>query len=155
MAARSSMVPPVAVYLLKSSRMARMAASFTFSGVGKSGSPAPKSIRSAPSERSFSASIITAMVEETEMRETLLEKAISAVLGLNCTLLMRLHLLGAEPLLHQRRNQAADVPTQLTDLPHQARAEEGVGHGWHHEDGLQIGVQLAIHQSHLHFVLKI
>src|SRR4051812_48070983 len=38
------------------------------SGVGKCGSPAPKSTRSAPVARSFSASATTAMVAETWMR---------------------------------------------------------------------------------------
>src|SRR5215468_5793662 len=39
------------------------------SGVGKSGSPAPKSTTSTPSERSFSASAETFIVEETLMVE--------------------------------------------------------------------------------------
>src|SRR3989337_3408307 len=118
---RSSRVPGVAVYLLKLSRMARMAASLTLSGVGKSGSPAPKSTRSAPSARSFSASIMTAMVEETEILETRCENDNSPVRGASCNFFIRLYHLRPKPLLHRRRHQTPHVSAQLADLPQQAR----------------------------------
>src|SRR2546428_744842 len=51
--------------------MACSAASLTLRGVGKSGSPAPRSIKSTPSVRRRSASIKTASVVETSMPATL------------------------------------------------------------------------------------
>src|SRR5437762_1208477 len=49
--------------------MAAMPACFTLSGVGKSGSPGPKSTTSMPCSRSFCAASMTAIVFDTEMRE--------------------------------------------------------------------------------------
>ena len=46
-----------------------MAACLMLSGVGKSGSPAPKSTTSTPSERSFSASAATFIVDDTLIEE--------------------------------------------------------------------------------------
>src|SRR5271165_374729 len=48
--------------------MAAMAASLMWRGVGKCGSPAPKSTRLAPCARSLAASAATAMVAETSIR---------------------------------------------------------------------------------------
>src|SRR6266567_1932217 len=48
--------------------MAAMAASLMWRGVGKWGSPAPKSTRLAPWVRSLAASAATAMVAETSIR---------------------------------------------------------------------------------------
>src|SRR6266481_2474483 len=68
MASRSGMMPPVAVYFVKFCSMARMAAFLMCSGVGKSGSPGPKSAISTPFAFSFSASAMTAAVGEIWMR---------------------------------------------------------------------------------------
>jgi hypothetical protein len=51
-ASRSSGVPPTSVYLVFPSRMARIAASTTLSGVSKSGSPEVSPMMSRPAARS-------------------------------------------------------------------------------------------------------
>ena len=66
-----------------------MAACLMLSGVGKSGSPAPKSTTSTPCARSLSASAATFMVEDT-----LIEEMRSAIAVGYC-----LHALGSRPLL--------------------------------------------------------
>ncbi len=68
MASRSGMIPPVGVYFVKFCSMARMAAFLMWSGVGKSGSPGPKSAMSTPLAFSLSASAMTAEVGEIWMR---------------------------------------------------------------------------------------
>src|SRR3990170_175326 len=70
MAWRSSGMPGVGVYLVKLSCRAWMAACLMGSGVGKSGSPGPKSTTSTPCALSLSASLRTARVAETPMRST-------------------------------------------------------------------------------------
>src|SRR5690349_19576440 len=75
MACLSSTVPPVAVYFVKFALMASMPARFTFSGVGKSGSPAPKSTTSAPSRRRRSAVAATFMVDDSLIVDTRPAKA--------------------------------------------------------------------------------
>ena len=65
MACFNSCVPPAGVYFVKLLLMASMAACLMLSGVGKSGSPAPKSTTSTPSRRRRSASAATFMVEDT------------------------------------------------------------------------------------------
>src|SRR5579859_3706495 len=82
MACFSSRVPPVAVYLVKFCRKASIAACLMFSGVGKSGSPAPKSTRFTPPAFSFSALITTAAVDDTEILEIRSENCISSCLTL-------------------------------------------------------------------------
>ena len=71
MACRSSCVPPAGVYLVKLAASASTAACLILSGVGKSGSPAPKSTTSTPSRRRRSASAATFIVDETLMVEIL------------------------------------------------------------------------------------
>src|SRR5262245_14584665 len=68
MACFSSCVPPAGVYLVKLLLIASIAAFLILSGVGKSGSPAPKSTTSTPSRRSLSASAATFIVDETLIR---------------------------------------------------------------------------------------
>ena len=70
-------MPPMAVYFVKSPSMARIPACLMFSGVGKSGSPGPKSTTSRPCSRSLSAASITAIVFDTEIREILFANFIS------------------------------------------------------------------------------
>ena len=64
----SSCVPPAGVYFVKFCSSARIAACLMLSGVGKSGSPAPKSTTSTPSRRRRSASAATFIVDETVIR---------------------------------------------------------------------------------------
>src|SRR6266478_3768180 len=63
-------MPVACVYLVKLLAMAETAAALMLSGVGKSGSPAPKSTTSTPSRRRRSASAATFMVDDSLMRET-------------------------------------------------------------------------------------
>src|SRR6202047_2415601 len=67
-ASRRGMMPAVEVYLVLFSSMALMAAFLMWSGVGKSGSPGPKSAMSTPRDFNFSASAMTADVGEIWMR---------------------------------------------------------------------------------------
>ncbi len=67
-ASRNGMMPPVGVYFDLFSSIALIAAILMWSGVGKSGSPGPKSAISIPSAFSFSASAMTAAVGEIFMR---------------------------------------------------------------------------------------
>src|SRR5271163_3824664 len=62
------MIPGVAVYFVLFCSMAAMAAFLMWSGVGKSGSPGPKSATSTPRNFSFSASAMTAAVGEAWIR---------------------------------------------------------------------------------------
>ncbi len=68
MASRNGITPPVGVYFDLFSSMALIAAFLMWSGVGKSGSPGPKSATSTPRDFSLSASAITAAVGEIWMR---------------------------------------------------------------------------------------
>ena len=68
MASRSGMMPPVGVYFDLFSSIALIAAFLMWSGVGKSGSPGPKSATSTPRDFSLSASAMTAAVGEIWMR---------------------------------------------------------------------------------------
>ena len=67
-ASRSGRMPPAGVYFDLLLSMARMAAFLIWSGVGKSGSPGPKSATSTPLAFSFSASARTAAVGEIWIR---------------------------------------------------------------------------------------
>src|SRR5215510_10229439 len=58
-------MPLAEVYLVKFSSSARFAACLMCSGVGKSGSPTPRSITLTPCERSLSAAITTAAVDDS------------------------------------------------------------------------------------------
>src|SRR5436190_10716234 len=62
-------MPATGVYLVNSRSSASCAAAFTAPGVGKSGSPAPKSITSIPSRRSRSTVAVTFIVGELAMRD--------------------------------------------------------------------------------------
>jgi hypothetical protein len=63
-----SSVPELVVYFVKCASMAALAASEMCAGVGKSGSPAPKSITSTPCALSLIASAATFIVGDTPMR---------------------------------------------------------------------------------------
>ena len=61
-------MPAAGVYFVKFWSIAVFAAAFAGSGVGKSGSPAPKSTTSMPCRFNFSASAATFIVGEVETR---------------------------------------------------------------------------------------
>src|SRR5689334_2032455 len=67
-ASRNGAMPPAGVYFDLFSLIARIAAFLMWSGVGKSGSPGPKSATSIPLAFSFSASARTAAVGEIWIR---------------------------------------------------------------------------------------
>src|SRR5215213_11996215 len=68
-----SRMPPAAVYFVQPARIALSAASLMFSGVSKSGSPAPKSQTFAPDARNACAACIAAIVADDCIRATFLE----------------------------------------------------------------------------------
>src|SRR5918911_406462 len=78
MARRRSSVPEFVVYLVKFASIAACAARETWAGVGKSGSPAPKSTTSTPCAFSLMASVVTLIVGEIAI---LPARAESIVLG--------------------------------------------------------------------------
>ncbi|OQC72454.1 MAG: hypothetical protein BWX45_00909 [Deltaproteobacteria bacterium ADurb.Bin002] len=63
-ASLSSSVPPTGVYFVKPASMARMAACLMWSGVSKSGSPAPKPMTSLPCARRALALAVMARVSD-------------------------------------------------------------------------------------------
>src|ERR1700754_580522 len=66
-------MPPAAVYFVRPAVIAAAAACLMFSGVSKSGSPAPKSQTFTPDARNASAACIAAIVADDCMRATFLE----------------------------------------------------------------------------------
>jgi hypothetical protein len=70
----SSAMPSIAVYLVSPRRIAAIAASLMWSGVSKSGSPAPSPITSRPAARSSRAFWVTAMVGDGLIRWMALER---------------------------------------------------------------------------------
>src|SRR5947207_5238697 len=140
-------MPPVAVYLVKFFSRASIAARLMFAGVGKSGSPAPKSTRLTPLDLSRSAFITTAAVGETEIREILSE---------SCIILPSLFsLFLPQPLGDDRRHQVGDRTAVPENLAHQPRADIRVGLGRHQENRLQARLQFPVRQRHLQLVLVI
>ena len=117
-----------------------------FSGVGKSGSPGPKSTTSMPCSRSLMAASITAMVFDTEMREIRAASFIAYFSFLNRLL---------QSFFHDLGNQTRHRSTQFRDLFHEARTEIRIIFRRHHEHGFDVGRQAAIHQSHLEFVFVV
>src|SRR5947209_7134386 len=146
MAFLSSAVPPAAVYFVKFCSSARMAACLMLSGVGKSGSPAPKSTTSTPSARSRSASCATFKVDDTLMEE--IRSAIG--LAVACiTLGLRPFTFGfgntpPQPLLDRRRDEPRNIAAEAENFLHQARADEGVGFVGHHKNGFDTGTEPAV-----------
>src|SRR3954464_14400146 len=120
MACFNSWVPPAGVYLVKLLSMALMAAFLILSGVGKSGSPAPKSTTSTPSRRRRSASAATFIVEDT-----LISDIRSAKSRVACITRLSKNSI-SQPGLNRRRHQSIDVSTQPDNLFHQMRTDEGV-----------------------------
>ncbi len=112
------------MYLVKFEEIASTAACLIFCGVGKSGSPAPKSTTSAPSRRRRSASAETFSVEETlilDIRSAISDVACILLLSINLT---RRGLFRAQTGCHNGRNEACDISSKLRNLPDHARADE-------------------------------
>ncbi len=75
-ASLSSFIPPTGVYFVCPPRIAFIAASFMFSGVSKSGSPAPKLIMSLPPAFKARALAVIASVTDSSSPESLPESVI-------------------------------------------------------------------------------
>src|SRR5579884_1622180 len=113
-------MPPEAVYRVKFCSRARTAARLMLSGVGKSGSPALKSITSTPEARSRAASAATFMVDDSLMVEIRSAIALSTagILSPSCGLAFRLlsntglRQTVPQPRFHGRRHEPGDVPAQ-------------------------------------------
>src|SRR3990167_11245890 len=76
MASFKSGAPAVGVYLLQPSLIALIAAFFTFSGISKSGSPAPKPITSTPCAASCFAFAVMASVADVFTSLAILDNVI-------------------------------------------------------------------------------
>src|SRR6056297_2998226 len=76
-------MPSTAVYFVLPSSMARMPAALIWSGVSKSGSPAPRPITSRPAAFSSCAFVVTAMVGEGFTRDNVADRSDIAASGLN------------------------------------------------------------------------
>src|SRR5215831_17652480 len=118
MAFFNSAVPPAAVYLVKFCSSARMAACLMLSGVGKSGSPAPKSTTSTPSERRRSASCATFIVDDTLMEEirSAIGLAVTCMIFGLCPFTFGFAHAPPQPILDRRRHQTRDAASQAEDL---------------------------------------
>src|SRR5579884_1428697 len=126
-----------------------MAACLMLSGVGKSGSPAPKSTTSAPSRRRRSASAATFMVEETLMVE--IRSAISAVACI--TYLLNLPLprkFCLHPRHHARGDKAGDVASEAEDFPNHPRADKRMSFRRQQKQRFGFGPHAPVQQRHLH-----
>src|SRR5258708_17947784 len=156
MAVRSSGMPGTEVYLVKFCWIAAMAASLICCGVGKCGSPAPNSTRSAPAAFSLAAAEATAMVAEISIRSTRSlncftagNVAMASSLGFYAVHFLR------QSLFHQLRDQAAHRSAEPENFFHKSRTQVRVGLRRHHEDRFQLRLQFAVHQGHLQFKLVI
>src|SRR3990170_4689628 len=123
--------------------MATLAASFAGCGVGKSGSPAPKSTTSTPCRFSFAASPATFIVGDVD---TLLIRSASMNFP---------SLFFFQPAFDNFGHQAADLTAKREDFFDEPRTDVGVLLGRHHEDRLDMRAQAAVHQRHLKFRFKI
>src|SRR5258708_18535584 len=136
MACLRSWVPELLVYFVKLASMARCAAAPMCGGVGKSGSPAPKSTMSTPWAFSFMASDATFMVGDCAIRPARADRLIS--LGPQC---LAPQLLLAEAILDNRRHERRDGAAERDDLLDEARADIGVAVSRHHADGVVVRIE--------------
>src|SRR6266545_1236824 len=122
--------------------MAAWAAALIAAGVGKSGSPAPKSITSTPSRRRRSTVAVTFIVGELAIRPVRAARrgvmtASSFLLGPGDLLL--------EPAFDHVGNEAVDAAAESEHLFDQPGADVAVLLGRHHEDSLNITIQTPVH----------
>src|SRR5882724_2352292 len=153
-ASRSVMMPPAGVYFDLFSSIALIAALLMWSGVGKSGSPGPKSAISTPRDFSFSASEITAAVGEICMR---LMRSVNCTVAPCGTLACASHSrnLCAQHLLDDGGHQIRQGRAVLRDFPHQLGTQVAVRFSGKHKHGLQPRFELTVHQRHLQLVFVI
>src|SRR5258706_332707 len=155
-------MPAFGVYFVKFSSIALCAAALAASGVGKSGSPAPKSITSTPARRNWSTFAVTFMVGDPEMRfvraassamVSSSTRPLSAVCSMRSPQSCRYFL--AEPGLDHVGHQPMNAPAQGEHLFDQPRTDVGVLLRRHHEHRLDFCVQAPVHQRHLKLELEI
>src|SRR5258707_10242149 len=126
MARLRSSVPELFVYLVKFASIARCAAALMWSGVGKSGSPAPKSTTSIPWAFIFMASAATFIVGDTAIRPARAERLIFlGPQGLAPELLV------AQAIFDNGRHERRHGAAKRDDLLDEARAHVGIGFGRH------------------------
>src|SRR5712664_2104935 len=144
MASRNGMMPPAGVYFDLFSSIALIPAFLMWSGVGKSGSPGPKSATSTPRDLSFSASAITAAVGEICMR---LMRSVNCTVAPCGALASTSHSrnLCAQHLLDDGGHQIRQGRAVLRDFPHQLGTQVAVGFAGKHKHGLQPRFKLAVH----------
>src|SRR6266403_1468389 len=154
MASRSAMMPPAGVYFVLFSSIALIPAFLMWSGVGKSGSPGPKSATSTPRDLSFSASVITAAVGEICMR---LMRSVNCTFAPYGTLACTSHSrnFSAQHLLDDGGHQIGQRRAVLRDFPHQLGTQIAVRFAGKHKHGLQPRFELAVHQRHLQLIFII
>src|SRR4030095_16030757 len=144
-------MPMALVYREKFASMAAFAASLTWVGVGKSGSPAPKSTIWTPVRFKRAASAATFIVAEPV---TLARRCASAIDIANLSNGLNLGF-PAHPLLNGRRHQPANLAAEAEHFLDQARAQIRVLLRRHHEHRLERRLQMTIHQRHLELVFEI
>src|SRR5450759_5200129 len=131
--------------------MAWTAACFTLRGVGKSGSPGPRSTMSRPRARNLAASMATFMVAETLICEIRSDNR--AANGIPP--LFALEYAPLQPCFHYRRHEAGDIAAQPEDLLDKTRADKRVSLAGHEKDRFDVGSETRIHKRHLQFVFVV
>src|SRR5436190_10633746 len=128
MARLRSSVPELFVYLVKLASMARWAAAPMCLGVGKSGSPAPKSTTSIPWAFIFMASAATFIVGDTAIRPARADRLIDlGPQGLAPELLV------AQAIFDNGWNERRHGAAQGDHFLDEPRTDVGIGFGRHHE----------------------
>ena len=103
--------------------MASYAARLMLSGVGKSGSPAPKSTTSTPARRRRSASAETSMVHDTLIGRNSLGQILCCLHSLTSSFN---HKPLAQPLFDHRRHQPRNIASQRRHFLHQLGTDERI-----------------------------
>src|SRR6267154_4531126 len=158
MASRRGITPGVAVYFVLLSLMALIAACLMWSGVGKSGSPGPKSAMSTPLAFSWSAAAMTAAVGEIWIR---LMRSVSCTAS-PCELQNPSTTSGVEKkrsrnfrfdaLFDNRWNKSCQRRAELRDFAHELRTQIAVCQARQHKYRFEAAFEFAVHQRHLQFV---
>src|SRR5882757_8271405 len=158
MASRNGITPGVAVYFVLLSLMALIAACLMWSGVGKSGSPGPKSAMSTPLAFNWSAAAMTAAVGEIWIR---LIRSVSCTAS-PCELQKSVDYVGCrkkssrnlrpDAFFDNRWNKSSQRRPELCDFAHELRTQVTVGQPWQHEHSFEAIFEFPVHQRHLQFV---
>src|SRR5574337_344778 len=152
-------MPAAAVYRVNPSRIAVMAASFTCTGVSKSGSPRPKSTTSIPSAFirlaiAAIASVAEGLVFFARRDRFTIIVLVSALLWFR---LCSLTLVGSflQHLPDHWRHELGNVAAEQRNFFDQSRAEIRILLVGHQKYCFDLIVQLSIHQRHLKLVFEV